>query len=84
MAEHSSSGMAHAYIMVTVDPAQTRKVVERLRAIPGSYVHEVLGPFDIIVELEVEAPEYITSTLREKIRPVPGVLSTVTCTWIEE
>lgn len=84
MAEHSSSRTAHAFIMITVEPAQTRKVVERLRAIPGSHVHEVLGPYDIVVELEVEAPEYITSTLREKIRPVPGVLSTVTCIWIEE
>ena len=84
MAEHGYSKAAHAYIMITVDPAQTRKVLDRLRAIPGARVHEVLGPYDIVMELEAEAPEYITAALREKIRPVTGVMSTVTCTWIEE
>ena len=75
--------LAHAYILVNVDPVQTQRVVERLRAIPSAVVHEVLGPYDMVLELEVEAPEYITSVLREKVRPVPGVTSTVTCTWIE-
>ena len=84
MAEHGYSKLAHAYIMITVDPALTKKVMARLTAIPGAHVHEVLGPYDIVMELEAEASEYITSALRQKIRPVPGVLSTVTCIWIEE
>ncbi|MBI4236445.1 MAG: Lrp/AsnC ligand binding domain-containing protein [Chloroflexi bacterium] len=70
---------ASAYILVTVDPAQTQRVVERLRAIPGALVKEVLGPYDVVVELEADSAERITWTLREKIRPVPGVTSTVTC-----
>lgn len=74
---------ANAYILITVDPTQTQAVVQRLRAIPGTQVREVLGPYDIVLELEEESTEYITSTLRQKIRPVPGVLSTVTCTWID-
>ena len=83
MAEHGYAHTTHAYILINVDPQRTVAVLERLRAIPGAHVHEVLGPYDIVVELEAEAPEYITSTLREKIRPVPGVESTVTCTWME-
>ena len=83
MAEHTSLRPGHAYILINVEPAQTQRVVERLKAIPGTEVHEVLGPYDIVVELEVEAPEYLTVVLREKIRPVPGILSTVTCAWIE-
>ena len=84
MAEHGYSRVTHAYVLVNVDPAQTLAVIERLRAIPGAQVHEVLGPYDIVVELEAEAPEYITAILRQKVRPVPGVVSTVTCTWMEE
>jgi len=83
MAEHVSMKPAHAYILITVDPAQTQRVVERLRAIPGSQVHEVLGPYDMVMELEADASEYITTILREKIRPVTGVRSTVTCIWID-
>ena len=73
----------HAYILITVDPARTQQVGDRLRALPGAYVREVLGPFDFVVELEAESQEDLTSILRSKIRPVPGVTSTVTCPWIE-
>ena len=73
---------ANAYVLLTVEPAQTRTVVERLRAIPRALVTEVLGPYDIVVELEADSPEDITSILHNKIRPVPGVTSTVTCAWL--
>ncbi len=83
MAEHMPAHLTHAYVLINTDPTRTMAVVERLSAIPGARVHEVLGPYDIVVELEAEAPEYITRTLREKVRPIPGVTSTVTCTWME-
>ena len=83
MAEHFSGQPAHAYILIEVTPAETQRVVEQLRTIPGTLVREVLGPYDIVVEVEADAPEYITSILREKIRPMRGVLHTVTCPWIE-
>ena len=83
MAEHHPGNVTHAYVLIHVEPARTAAALERLRGIPGARVHEVLGPFDIVVELEAEAPEYITRILREKIRPVPGITTTVTCTWME-
>ena len=73
----------HAYVLVNVDPVQTPKVLERLSGISGAVVREVIGPYDIVVEFEAEAVEYITATLRNKIRPVPGVTSTVTLQSIE-
>ncbi len=73
----------HAFILITVDPARTQTVGDKLRALPGAYVREVLGPFDFVVELEAETQENLTAILRTKIRPVPGVTSTVTCPWIE-
>ncbi|MSQ22065.1 MAG: Lrp/AsnC family transcriptional regulator [Dehalococcoidia bacterium] len=73
----------HAYILITVDPARTQTVGDKLRALPGTYVREVLGPYDFVVELEADTQENLTAILRTKIRPVPGVTSTVTCPWIE-
>ena len=83
MAEHHPSQTTRAYVLITVDPPATQSVVERLSAIPGARVREVLGPYDIIVELEAEGPEYLTHLVREKVRPVPGIKATVTCTWVE-
>ena len=73
---------ANAYVMLNVEPSRTNDVVERMRAIPGAVVHEVLGPYDVVVELEADTNEDLTGLLRSKIRPVPGVMSTVTCVWI--
>ena len=73
----------HAYILLTADPARTQNVGDRLRTLPGAFVREVLGPFDFVVELEADTQENLTVILRTKIRPVPGVTSSVTCPWIE-
>ncbi|MBI4328887.1 MAG: Lrp/AsnC ligand binding domain-containing protein [Chloroflexi bacterium] len=73
----------NAYVLLTVDPAKTQAVAERLRNIPRAIVHEVLGPYDIIVELEGGTQEDITGLLRNKIRNVSGVTSTVTCLCME-
>ena len=73
---------ASAYVMLNVDPTRTGEVVERMQAISSAVVHEVLGPYDIVMELEADTNEDLTAVLRSKIRPVPGVTSTVTCVWM--
>ena len=73
---------ANAYVLLNVEPARTHQVLEVLRGLQGTLVREVLGPFDIVVELEAPTMEALTSILRSKIRTVPGVTSTVTCTWM--
>jgi DNA-binding Lrp family transcriptional regulator len=73
---------ANAHILINLEPAKTQSVVERLRAIPGAIVQEVLGPYDVIVELESDSQEDITAILRHKIRTIDGVTNTVTCTWL--
>ena len=72
---------ANAYVLITVEPARTEAIRERLQAIPGSFIREVLGPFDFIVEIEADTPEDITHIMRSKIRSIPGVTSTITCPW---
>jgi DNA-binding Lrp family transcriptional regulator len=56
-------------------------VLERLHAIPGGIVREVVGPYDIVVELEADTEEDLARVLRHKISPIPGVSNTATCTW---
>ena len=45
----------------------------------GVVVHEVLGPFDLVVDVEADTQEEITAILRNKIRPLHGITNTVTC-----
>ena len=68
---------------MNVDPATTEAVVSRLRSIPGASVQEVLGPYDVVVELGYDTTVDITGVVQSQIRSIPGVTSTVTCIWIE-
>ena len=70
---------ANAYIMVNVDPIHTQNVLNKLQAITGAVVREVLGLYDFVVDLEADSQEDITAILRHKIRPIKGVTNTVTC-----
>jgi DNA-binding Lrp family transcriptional regulator len=71
----------NAYVFINVEPEIIQEVVERLHAIPGGIVREVVGPYDVVVELEVDTEEDLAGVLRHKINPVPGVTNSVTCTW---
>ena len=42
----------NAYILINVEPERIPEVVERLGALPGGIVREVVGPYDVAVELE--------------------------------
>jgi DNA-binding Lrp family transcriptional regulator len=70
----------NAYILINVEPERIPEVVERLGDIPGGIVREVVGPYDVVVELEVDTEEDLAGVLRHKINPVPGVTNAVTCT----
>ena len=71
--------MAKAFIMVNTEPTETNRIGERLRTIRGAVVYEVFGPFDFIVDLEADTPEDLAATLRNNIRTVRGVTTTLTC-----
>jgi len=66
-----------AYVLVVTDPGRTRDVVQAMRLIPGIVeMHEVMGPYDIVAEIEVENLTDIPSILGERIRKIEGVQST--------
>ena len=72
---------ANAYILINVEPAKTREVIDRLNTVSGAAVRETLGPYDVVMELEAGTPEDLTAILRHQIRPINGVTNTVTCLW---
>lgn len=74
--------VANAYVLLSVEPQRTMEVLKRLQAIPMGIVQEVLGPYDMVVELAEDTTVDITSTIH-KIRSIPGVTNTVTCMWVE-
>jgi DNA-binding Lrp family transcriptional regulator len=66
-----------AYVLVVTDPGSTRDVVAAIGKIAGVVeLHEVMGPYDIVVEIEVEQLSEVPGILSEQIRSVPGIEST--------
>jgi DNA-binding Lrp family transcriptional regulator len=66
-----------AYVLVVTDPGTTKGVIRILSGISGVVeTHEVMGPYDVVVEVEVENLTDMPPVLGEKIRKIPGVQST--------
>jgi DNA-binding Lrp family transcriptional regulator len=69
--------MIKAYVLVVTDPGKTRYVHEEISKIPGiEELHEVMGPYDLVVELNVESLQDIPTILGERIRTLDGIQST--------
>ena len=66
-----------AYVLVVADPGKTKHVLEIIRKIGGvTETHEVMGPYDIVVEISVENLTDIPAILGDKIRKIAGIQST--------
>jgi DNA-binding Lrp family transcriptional regulator len=69
--------MIKAYVLVVTNPGETRNVVAAVSAVEGVVeLHEVMGPYDIVIEIEVESLKDVPPILSDKIRSVPGIEST--------
>ena len=66
-----------AYVLVVTDPGATKRVYEALAKVPGvEEVHEVMGPYDIIVEINVPNLVDVPPILSSQIRTISGIQST--------
>jgi DNA-binding Lrp family transcriptional regulator len=66
-----------AYVLIVTDPGKTKDVYGEIAKIQGiSEIHEVMGPYDIVVELDVASLQDIPPILGDKIRPIAGIQST--------
>lgn len=69
--------MIKAYVLIVTDPGATRRVALQLKSVRNvTDVHEVMGPYDIVVEIETEQVTEIPVILSEHIRTVEGIQST--------
>lgn len=69
--------MIKAYVLIVTHPGSTRRVLEELKGIPKIVeMHEVMGPYDVVVELEVESLTEVPPILSDGIRTIDGIQST--------
>lgn len=69
--------MIKAYVLVVTNPGETRNVVNAVAGVPGVVeMHEVMGPYDIVIEIEVDSLKDVPPILSDKIRAIPGIEST--------
>ena len=69
--------MIKAYILVVANPGATKEVFEALKKVKGvTQCHEVMGPYDIVLEIEVEDLADVPPILGSHIRTIKGVENT--------
>ena len=69
--------MVKAYVLIVANPGSTRAVAQALAALPSVVtVHEVMGPYDIVVELVTDTLTDIPPILADRIRTLDGIQST--------
>ena len=69
--------MIEAYVLVVTNPGETKNVVAAIGKVAGvKELHEVMGPYDIVIEIEVDSLSDVPPILSDKIRTVPGIEST--------
>ena len=69
--------MVKAYVLVVANPGATKAVYAALQQVDGVVeCHEVMGPYDIVVEIEVENLSDVPPILSDRIRTIAGVAST--------
>jgi DNA-binding Lrp family transcriptional regulator len=74
-----------AYVLVVTDPTKTRHVHEEISKVEHIVeLHEVMGPYDIVVEIEVESLQEIPTILGERIRTIDGIQSTTSLVTLPE
>jgi DNA-binding Lrp family transcriptional regulator len=66
-----------AYVLVVTNPGETKNVVAAIAKVKGVVeLHEVMGPYDVVVEIEVQSLSDVPPILSDQIRAIPGIEST--------
>ena len=73
--------MVKAYVMMNCDLGSEKEVIASLKKINGvKESYEILGLYDIIVQIESDTDEKIQEIVTKVIRKMPKIHSTVTLT----
>ncbi len=69
-----------AYILINTQIGQTQKVADELKKIPEvKKMDIIMGPYDIIIEIEVPSYEDISQILLNKLQSISAINHTMTC-----
>lgn len=69
--------MIKAYVLVVTNPGATKRVFAALQQVKGvTACFEVMGPYDIVAEIEVDDLSQVPAILGDHIRTIDGVEST--------
>lgn len=68
-----------AFVMINCEDGSESCIIDQIRPIDGVVeVASTLGPYDIIVRLEVQSTETLREVISSRIRTIPQVRSTTT------
>jgi DNA-binding Lrp family transcriptional regulator len=69
--------MIKTYVMVATEPGRTKAVARALMEVPEvRELHEVFGPYDIVLKVETWSLDEVPIILAAKIRNIVGIEST--------
>jgi len=69
-----------AYVLINTQIGQTQKVAEELKKIfEVKKIDIIMGPYDIIIEIEVPTYEDISEILLNQLQNIPAINHTMTC-----
>ena len=78
--------MAKAFLLIETEVGQTKNVYKTLSDKKVKEIKSldvVTGPYDIVAVIEHEDQSAIGALVIDKIRPVPGIVRTVTCLGVQ-
>ena len=68
-----------AYVQIALDNAKETDIYNQLRGLPEiQEAHILFGEWDLMVKIELQAPEALGTFVMDKIRSIPGVKLTST------
>jgi DNA-binding Lrp family transcriptional regulator len=69
-----------AYILVQTEVGRSAAVAAAVAQLPGvTASDEVLGPYEVVVRIEVADSADLKERLLPRVRTVPGITRTLTC-----
>ena len=72
--------VAKAFVLVTTSVGQTKEVLNKLKKLDGvKSVDAVMGPYDVIAEVEGDSIDSLGKLITEHFHKVGGIERTTTC-----
>jgi DNA-binding Lrp family transcriptional regulator len=68
-----------AYVLIVAELGQVKSVAEAVRTIPGVTMADIVaGTYDLVAVIEAQDSTALGHLVLERIRPLPGITTTLT------